>query len=228
MASTWTAVAVAAGTSPTQVAHVAVGPATIGRAEAEPSAEARQVLDWIAQSGDNLDLPFVVIDKVHARVFAFGADGALRGSAPALMGLGRGDQSVEGIGQRRLADIKPSERTTPAGRFVASIGNDLGEADILWIDYENSISLHRVIAGKPKERRLKRLASPSADDNRISYGCINVPVKFFESVILPLFNKTNGIVYILPEAMPPNEIFDLPPPLAAKPEASKPVKTMSE
>jgi hypothetical protein len=179
--------------------------------ETGPSAEASRVLAWISESGDNLDLPFVVIDKVHARVFAFSADGALLDSAPALMGLGRGDNSPVGIGQRRLADIKPSERTTPAGRFVASLGNDLGEADILWVDYENSISLHRVIAGKPKERRLQRLASPSAHDNRISYGCINVPVKFFERVILPLFNRTNGIVYILPESTPLNEVFDLAP-----------------
>jgi hypothetical protein len=126
------------------------------------------------------------------------------------MGLGRGDVSPAGIGQRRLADITPAERITPAGRFIASLGNDLGEADILWVDYDNAISLHRVISGNRKDRRLERLASASVDDNRISYGCINVPPKFFEGVILPLFNRTNGIVYILPEARPLSDVFHLP------------------
>jgi hypothetical protein len=35
-------------------------------------------------------------------------------------------------------------------------------------------------------------------DNRISYGCIKVPVEFYESVVRPLFDSS-GIVYILPE-----------------------------
>ena len=36
-------------------------------------------------------------------------------------------------------------------------------------------------------------------DNRISYGCINVPVAFYETVVAPTFRNSNGIVYILPE-----------------------------
>jgi hypothetical protein len=112
--------------------------------------------------------------------------------------MGRGDTSVPGIGQRRLATMTVAERTTPAGRFQASLGHDL-EQDILWIDYDSALSLHRVIPGKPKERRLQRLNSPSASDNRITYGCINVPVKFYDSVVAPAFTDTVGIVYILPE-----------------------------
>jgi hypothetical protein len=185
-------------------------PANAPRATPQLSAETSRVLRWIAASGDNLELPFVIVDKVHARVMAFDRYGAPQGSAPALMGLGRGDVSPAGIGQRRLADITPAERITPAGRFIASLGNDLGEADILWVDYDNAISLHRVISGNRKDRRLERLASASVDDNRISYGCINVPPKFFEGVILPLFNRTNGIVYILPEARPLSDVFHLP------------------
>lgn len=176
----------------------------------KPSAHAARVRAWIVASGDNLELPYVIVDKARARVFAFDRSGELKGSAPALMGLGRGDRSPAGIGQRRLADIAPAERITPAGRFNAALGNDLGEADILWVDYDNAISLHRVITGNPKDRRLQRLESGSAEDNRISYGCINVPIRFFEGVILPLFNKTNGVVYILPESTPLGEVFNLP------------------
>ena len=77
------------------------------------------------------------------------------------------------------------------------------------MDYDSAISLHRVITGKPDDRRLHRLATATVDDNRISYGCINVPVAFFERVILPLFNQTNGVVYVLPEVKPLGQVFGL-------------------
>lgn len=203
--------------APASAATPVAGPVAVLRssdsalAKAHPSADAGRLLTWISASGDNLELPFVIVDKVQAKVLAFNSEGVLQGSAPALLGLGRGDVSPAGIGQRRLADISPNERITPAGRFAASLGNDLGEADILWVDYDNAISLHRVITGNPKDRRRARLASVSADDNRISYGCINVPPAFFDGVILKLFNKTNGVVYILPEVTPMNQVFNLRP-----------------
>lgn len=212
------ALSTAAPAVPPPPATAAILPSPSARANFEklkPSAQAGRVRTWIAASGDNLELPYVIVDKASARVFAFDRSGELKGSAPALMGLGRGDQSPAGIGQRRLADIAPAERITPAGRFIAGLGNDLGEADILWVDYDNAISLHRVVTANRKDRRLQRLASESVDDNRISYGCINVPTKFFEGVILPLFNRTNGIVYILPEATPLGEVFDLSAPAGA-------------
>ena len=117
------------------------------------SAEARAVADWAAGSRDNGGLPYVIIDKVAARVFVFGADNRLRGATPALLGSGIGDDSANDIGQRRLAAISPAERTTPAGRFQASLGHDFDQ-DILWVDYAISLSLHRVINGNPKDRRL--------------------------------------------------------------------------
>ena len=35
------------------------------------------------------------------------ADGRLRGAAPALLGLARGDDTIPGIGDRKLSDIPP-------------------------------------------------------------------------------------------------------------------------
>lgn len=172
------------------------------------SPEARKVADWVVTARDNRGLPFVVIDKVAAKVFVFDAAGQIRGAAPALLGLGRGDDSVPGIGQRKLATIRPEERTTPAGRFQASLGSDF-EQDILWVDYDSSLSLHRVITGNPKDRRHARLASPSPSDNRISYGCINVPAHFYDAVVAPAFKGTVGIVYILPETRPLEAVFAL-------------------
>ena len=165
--------------------------------------------DWVVDSGDNYGMPFAIVDKKDAKVFVFDADGRLRGAAPVLLGLARGDDSIPGIGDRELSDIRPEERTTPAGRFVASLGYNFHGKDILWVDYNGAVSLHRVISTKPSERRLQRLATPTALDNRISYGCINVPAKFFNNVVSPVFTGTNGIVYVLPETRSISETFAL-------------------
>jgi hypothetical protein len=163
--------------------------------------------DWVVDSGDNHGMPFAIVDKAQAKVFVFKADGRLRGAAAALLGLAQGDDSVPGIGNRKLSTIRPEERTTPAGRFVASLDRNLKGEEILWVDYDAAISMHRVITSNPKERRAQRLASPSLVDKRISYGCINVPVKFYENVLSPAFTGTDGVVYVLPETRSAREVF---------------------
>ena len=173
------------------------------------SVDARQVAEWVVDSSDNQHMPFVIIDKPNGKVFVFHADGRLRGAASALLGLAIGDDSVPGIGERKLSSILPEERTTPAGRFVANLDRNIKGKEILWVDYDTAISLHPVVTGNAKERRAERLATPSPQDNRISYGCINVPVDFFAQVVSPAFKGTNGIVYVLPETRPMQQVFTL-------------------
>jgi hypothetical protein len=173
------------------------------------SRDTQRVADWVVDSDDNHGLPFVIVDKINAKVFVFDADGQLRGAAPALLGLARGDDSIPGIGDRMLSDVSPEERTTPAGRFIASLGYNFNGKDVLWVDYDDAVSLHRVVTNDPTERRLHRLATPTPLDNRISYGCINVPAKFFDNIVSPAFAGTNGIVYVLPETRSKSEIFAL-------------------
>ena len=162
------------------------------------SIDARRVADWVAASNDNGALPFVVIDKVQARVFVFDSAARLRGASFALLGRARGDDTVPGIGDRKLSTIRPEERTTPAGRFLAVLGRDL-KGDILWVDYDAAIALHRVVTGDPGDHRLQRLATTSPHDKRISYGCINVPARFYDDVVLGALIGGRGMVYILPE-----------------------------
>jgi hypothetical protein len=171
------------------------------------SREARQTADWIVDSADNQGLPFVVVDKVEARIFVFDAGGRIQGAAPALLGVARGDYTVPGIGDREFSDMPPETRTTPAGRFVAALGMDTRGEDVVWVDYEAAVSLHRVITTKPEEHRLARLASARPLDHRISYGCINVPARFYENIVRPAFVGTDGIVYVLPETLPARQIF---------------------
>ena len=171
------------------------------------SVESQKLADWVVHTADNAKMPFMIIDKHQARVFVFDAQGQLRGAAAALLGMAIGDDTVPGIGQRKLSSIRPDERTTPAGRFIASLDRDVHGEEVLWVDYDSALSLHRVVTGHPKERRAARLASPTPLDNRISFGCINVPVQFYERVVSPAFTGTNGVVYILPETRSAREVF---------------------
>lgn len=172
-----------------------------------PSETVTQLAQWVIATDDHSDLPFVIIDKVAARVFVFRADGDLRGAGPALLGSARGDNSTPGVGDREVSAIPLSERTTPAGRFVASFGSASGKRRVLWVDYPTAISMHPVITSNPAERRPQRLASPTPRDNRITHGCINVSANFYEKVVRPTFTGTSGIVYILPEKKPVLEVF---------------------
>ena len=173
----------------------------------QASRSLRQFADWVVNSEDNTQQPFAIVDKLAARVYVFFSDGQLRGVAPVLLGLAVGDHAVPGIGDRPLAAIRPHERTTPAGRFVAEMDRNLQGKEILWVDYELAVSIHPVITSNRKERRLQRLNTKTALDNRISYGCINVPGKFFATVVRPTFTEAGGIVYVLPDTKPLAEVF---------------------
>jgi hypothetical protein len=163
---------------------------------------------WVVRSGDNEDLPFVIVDKAAAMVFVYGADGEMLGATPALVGLTPGDDSTPGIGDRELSDIPPEERTTPAGRFLGAYGPAQGKAyDVLWVDYATAISLHPVVTSNPEEKRAERLKSPEVDDNRITFGCINVSRKFYTKVVRPTFKDTKGVFYILPDYRDLAEVF---------------------
>lgn len=171
-------------------------------------SDVEQLASWVRATRDNQRLPFVIVDKKQARVLVFQPDGTLRGSTPALMGVARGDHTVPGIGQRPLASIRPEERTTPAGRFVAELGRNIKGEDIVWVDYDAAVSMHRVRANNPVERRLQRLASVTPQDNRISYGCINVPPVFYENVVIPTLQASRrAVVYVLPETRSLSAVF---------------------
>lgn len=193
-----------AGAAP---ARAVIDGADFGGAPASP--DARRVADWVARTRDHMNAAFVIVDKKSARVHVFDAGARLRASSRALLGAAVGDDSVPGIGTRPIAQVRPEERTTPAGRFVAEHGRNLLGEDVVWVDYAAAVSMHRVRTTDPRERRLQRLASPALDDKRISYGCINVPVAFFERHIQPIFARGKAIVYVLPDVKPVEQVFGL-------------------
>ena len=195
--------AVHADTLPALPAGI-VGDIDFGKESA--STQVRHVANWALSSGDNHRLPYLIVDKVNARVFVFDASGRMQGVAAALLGMAKGDRSVDGIGNRPMSAIRPEDRITPAGRFVVSLDHDSHGKEVLVIDYAASISLHPVVKGTPLERRAQRLQSATSADNRISFGCINVPARFYATVVSPAFTRSNGVAYILPETVQASEI----------------------
>lgn len=166
------------------------------------------LIEWILKTHDHRNLPFVVVDKKQARAYVSNGQGRMMGTSPVLLGLMPGDSGVDGIGDRPLALIEPWERTTPAGRFVAYMANNVLGQPVLWVDYDQGISLHPVRSVDAGEKRMERLATPTPEDNRISYGCINVPLLFWRDVVQPAFMNSQGIVYVMPDTRTLPEVFD--------------------
>lgn len=202
---------VAAGARPPNAEQLAnPSPTVVTQTDAtiSPSAATMRVADWIATSEDNLSLPYAIIDKATASLFLFEATGKSLGTVPVLIGIALGDDATPGVGSKKLGEIGPAEKTTPAGRFLAKFGLAAGRTKVLWVDYATSVAIHPIPADASKdERRRERMLSPAPNDNRITFGCINIPAAFYRTVVRPLFQKKGGYVYVLPDTKPLEAVF---------------------
>jgi hypothetical protein len=188
-------------------ASAAVQPRHAGFGDAPASPEAHQLADWVADTGDNAGSDFVIVDKKFARLYVFDSHAGLRATTVVLLGAAVGDDSVPGIGVRPIARVQAQERTTPAGRFMGERGHNTRGEDVVWVDYDAAVSMHRVVTSQVSEQRLQRLATATLEDKRISYGCINVPVVFYETYIRPTFAARRAPIYVLPEVKSVQEVF---------------------
>ena len=176
--------------------------------DVRPTPDARRMADWVVVRHDNGRMPFIVLDKRDARLYVFQADGHLVDQTPVLLGAAHGDDTYPGIGDVPIADVKPYQRTTAAGRFVTRPGLDADHTDVVWLDYDAALAMHRVINKVKSERRLQRLASADPHERRISWGCINIPIAFFDTYISPVFGKQRGVTYVIPERKTFAEVFE--------------------
>jgi len=173
-----------------------------------PSADELRVADWIATSGDNQNLPYAIVDKNIAALFLYDADGNALAQVPVLIGIALGDDATPGVGTKDLSELGPAEKTTPAGRFLAKFGMAAGGARVLWVDYADSVAMHPIPGDAAKsEKRRDRMLSPTPEDNRITFGCINVPLAFYGKILQPLFLGKGGYVYVLPDTRPLEDVF---------------------
>ena len=173
----------------------------------QASGEVQQIYQDIMSTGDNKNMPFIILDKKQAKIYSFQKNGQLLGEAPALLGIAIGDYYYPGTGQKLMSEIKVEERTTPAGRFHALLGYNSHGEEVLWVDFDMAIAIHIVVKGTVKDRRLERLQSPNPRDHRISFGCVNVPQEFYNNTISPYFIGKGGMVYVLPDTKKLSEVF---------------------
>ena len=188
-------------------------PTSLDRLQSAP-AEVLATVQWVAASKDNAGLPFMVVDKTNARVYAFTPFAQLKATAPMLLGMGVGDEVLVSP-DAPMSAIPPQKRITPAGRYVSKLVKEPSGKVVLSIDARNLISMHIVAKGTPAQRRAERLASVDAGDNRVSFGCINVPPAFFTTVVDPDFRPAKGVVYILPEKTTAGQLFGFQPAVSA-------------
>lgn len=172
----------------------------------QPTADVREMAQWVQRTQDAGGRPYVIVDKKAAMLAVHAANGRLLATTPVLLGAARGDEGSPGVGDRAQSGTLPfEERTTPAGRFVTQPGTNLEGERVVWIDYEAALALHRLRPGRAHNVRAARLAHSLPEDRRVSLGCVVVPVKFYLDVIQPLLGRTEGVVYVLPETHPLHE-----------------------
>ena len=164
------------------------------------SRDARLFTDWVLGSRDHAGLPFAVVDKLHAQLHVFDAQGRLAGTTPVLLGAAPGDHTVPGAGERaQHGRLHASDKTTPAGRFESFPGHTLTGERVVWVDYDGAFAIHRLRPGRAFKERSLRLASDRIGDRRVSDGCVVVPEAFYEQVVLRVLGASQGVVYVLPE-----------------------------
>ena len=175
-----------------------------------PTAEARDMAQWVLRSRDAGGRPFLVVDKKAAQLYVFNPDGRMTAATPVLLGAARGDEGAPGVGEHAQSGTLPfEERTTPAGRFVTQPGRNIAGEAIVWMDYEQALAIHRLRPGRAHTMRAARLEKSDPADRRLSLGCVVVPVKFYLGVIEPLLGRRSGVVYVLPETQSSREMMDL-------------------
>jgi hypothetical protein len=173
-------------------------------------ADVQRVAHWAVSSRDNRGAPFLMVDKPSAQAFVFNGAGQLLAVAPVLMGAGKGDHMLV-PNTAPMSAIPPAKRITPAGRWWSRLAPDATGKEVLVIDHAAALSLHPIVKGQPYEKRAERIATPTPDDNRVSFGCINAPVAFFKDIVNPVFAGKMGLVYILPETRSAAEQYGFQP-----------------
>ncbi len=171
------------------------------------SADVRYALEWIRQAQDNSGRAFAVVDKKKARILVFNRRSELVGTSPVLLGLTPGDHGRSQVSDREVRTLGRGERSTPAGRFETEPGRNLKGEDVVWINYDAALAIHRLRPGADYHERARRMRSTETADHRASLGCVIVPGDFFDSVVKPALGQGAGVVYVLPESRSVQEML---------------------
>jgi hypothetical protein len=78
----------------------------------------------------------------------------------------------------------------------------------VWVDYASAFAIHRLRPGFSYQARSSRLASAGVSARRVSWGCVVVPVAFYEKVVQAVLGTSRSVVYVMPESAPLGRIID--------------------
>lgn len=168
-------------------------------AKAKMSPLAQDVYGAMAPVAMKTGKWFMVADKPNGMLHIFKEDGSHALSDPTLYGKDIGD--VMGT----VSSLEGGAKVTPAGKFTlkARPSTYAGGQELILVeskDYTGYIAIHAADTSTPSENRLGRLDTPTAADNRVSYGCINTKHDTFINEIAPnIANLDGGMVFVLPE-----------------------------
>jgi hypothetical protein len=152
---------------------------------------------------ENVHDSYIVIDKPSAEMYVFNSSNELITSMPVLLGKDKGEEPNRADASSPIA----SHATTPAGKFqlgkigITDVNKDdstLYQGRIISLLGSDNLALHMTYPGE-YEKRTKALNTPTLEDKRMSWGCINISPKNFDKYIKPYFNKGNQNLFITPD-----------------------------
>ena len=182
--------------------------AQFGKASETASPLAKETTNKIVQTGDNGNRPFVVADKKSGKLYAFNEKGKMMAEMNALFGKDAGDALIQ------------NKSVTPSGKYEAKVNDasywkefDYGTTiDFAKTLHGTKLAIHRLYTNVKDQNRPGRLKSETADDNKISGGCINCDDAAYDRILKPMFEeKGGGTVYILPETEEGMKAFNIGP-----------------
>jgi hypothetical protein len=134
---------------------------------------------------------YLMLDKTKAELYTVNVYGSLADKQSVILGRVKG----EALNQVSLKHDPNTFGTTPAGIYTLSFDiSDAAKAEFgdkaihllqVGMEEESNLYIHPVLP-EERKRRMKAVESPDTTDNRMSWGCINVPE--VES-IMPYINK---------------------------------------
>ena len=126
--------------------------------------------------------PLIIADKTSGILAIYDPGSKTITKTPALFGKTISDKYYVESYQKGTT----SNGITPSGEFISTkaYSSYLHEPITAFILGDSAaVAIHPVWLGDPKQKRPDRLLSITADDNRITNGCINIPKDFYFKVM---------------------------------------------
>ena len=130
------------------------------------------------------------------------ADWATNGAAASPVHPGRHFAGLDKHGAAPYMFDGSARLTGASIRSLDSAGDN-----VVWLDYAAAVELRGVEIIDPRKRRPERIATSYASEKRVSNGCVNVPVAFFDAVATPALGHARGILYASPELTLLRQVF---------------------